>query len=76
VDGVELEVEQLSDPQAAGPLQQERVSCEPVQGCVSRQRRGQLPVGIDGQVARQRLGLVGQVAAEQELPAGCLIPTR
>ena len=52
VDAVELEVEQFSDAQPAGPLQQQGVSDDAVGPGL--QHLGQAPVGVGRQVARQR----------------------
>lgn len=72
VYAVEFEVEQFADPQPAGPLQQQRGYCEFVVAC--SQGLGEAPVGVDGQIPRQRLRQPRDVAAEHQPPRRGVIP--
>jgi len=54
VDAVEFQVEQLTDAQPAGALQQQCVGGQPV-GRFG-QLLGQAAVGVDGQIPRQGSG--------------------
>ena len=72
VHAVELEVEQLADPQPAGPLEQQRAGRQLI-GRLA-QRGGEPPVGVHGQVARQDPGQLRDVAGEDELPGRRVVP--
>jgi hypothetical protein len=72
VHAVQFEVEELTDAHPGGAQQQQRVGAQPIRCGV--QRRGEPPVGVRGQVARQGAGQSGDISREDELAAGCLSP--
>ena len=75
VDAVEFQVEQFADAQPAGALQQQCASGQFVAGAGPLQFLGQPPVGVDGQVAGQDHGELGDVVAEHQPARWCLRPS-
>ena len=61
---IQLKVQQLADPEPAGPLQQQCAAGQLVRR--GAQRPGQPPVGVDGKVTRQDFRQLGDVAREDQ----------
>lgn len=65
---IELQVQQLSDAQPTGPLEQQGIGRETVRAGL--EDFAQQPVGMRRQIAGQRPGQAGKVPVEDEPPGG------
>ena len=69
VDAVEFEFDELTDTQSGRPLQQQRVSRQPV--WPGLQCLSQPPIQVRGEVARQSSRQLRNVGAEYQPPRWC-----